>query len=272
MPAPDVTTRRWRYALASVSGTSHVKSGDPCQDAGACELVEGPQGSDVLIAIACDGAGSAKLSQVGSAETCRFVIQRVKELMKAGLPVIEITQEVATRVVLDAQEHLRATAEKAGATPRDLACTLVAGIIAADAAAFFQVGDGVAIVGPRSEPTNEFSWIFWPERGEYANTTTFLSDERVAEHLQHAAVPYGIDEVAVLTDGIQGLVLDYKEHAAHAPFFSRMMAPLRVQTNIGHLEGLSSALAAYLDSPPINSRTDDDKTLILASRRTTDDE
>lgn len=272
MLVPDVITRRWRYALASVMGTSHVRSGDPCQDACACEVIEGSQGRDVLIAVACDGAGSAKLSQLGSAETCHFIIQRVKELMAAGLPVVEITQDVATRVVLDAQEHLRATAEKAGATARDLACTLVAGVIAPNAAAFFQVGDGVAIVGPRSEPINEFSWIFWPERGEYANTTTFLSEDRVAEHLQHAAVPYGIDEVAVLTDGIQSLVLDHKEHTAHAPFFSRMMAPLRTRTDAGHADGLSSALAAYLDSAPINDRTDDDKTLILASRRTTDDE
>lgn len=267
MPVPDMSSLRWRYAFASVIGTSHVKSGDPCQDAGACELVEGPQGSDILVAIACDGAGSAKLSQVGSAETCRFVMQRIKDLFKAGLPVVEITRDVATRIVLDAQDHLRAMAEQAGAMARDLACTLVVGVVAPETAAFFQVGDGVTIVGPRTEPINEFSWIFWPERGEYANTTTFLSDERVAEHLQHTAVPYGIDEVAVLTDGIQNLVLDYKEHAAHAPFFSRMMAPLRARTDAGHIRDLSSALAAYLDSPPINGRTDDDKTLVLASRR-----
>lgn len=272
MNAPDMNTRRWRYALASVMGTSHVKSSDPCQDAGACEVVDGARDNDVLIAVACDGAGSAKLSQVGSAQTCRFIIQRLKDEMRQGLSVAEITKEVATRIVLDAQENLRLAAEMSGVTGRDLACTLVAGIIAPEAAAFFQVGDGVAIVGPRSEPINEFCWVFWPERGEYANTTTFLCDERVAEHLQYAAVPYGIDEVAVLTDGIQSLVLDYKEHAAHAPFFVRMMAPLRARTDIGHIEGLSSALAAYLESPPINDRTDDDKTLIIASRRTMDNE
>jgi hypothetical protein len=252
-------------------GTSHVKSGDPCQDAGACDAVESPPDSDILIAVACDGAGSAKLSQIGSTETCRFVIQRIKVLLNSGLSVAEITRDVAMQIVLDAREHLHATAEAASASARDLACTLVAGVIATNAAAFFQIGDGVVVVGPRTEPINEFSWIFWPERGEYANTTTFLSDERVAEHLQHAEVPYGIDEVAVLTDGIQSLVLDYKEHAAHAPFFSRMMAPLRARGDAGHIESLSSSLAIYLDSPPINERTDDDKTLVLASRRTPDD-
>lgn len=267
MSSPDVSARPWRYAFASVMGTSHVRSGDPCQDAGECEVVQAPQGGDVLVVVAADGAGSAKLSQVGSAATCRFVVERLHDLIKAGLSVVDITRDVASGLVLDAQEHLRVTAERAGAPIRDLACTLVAGVIGADGAAFLQIGDGVAIVGPRTEPINEFSWIFWPERGEYANTTTFLSDERVVEHLQHAAVPYAIDEVAVLTDGIQNLVLDYKEHAAHAPFFSRMMAPLRTCPEGGHIDSLSSALAAYLDSPPINDRTDDDKTLVLASRR-----
>jgi hypothetical protein len=171
-------------------------------------------------------------------------------------------------VVVDVQEHLRATAENAGAAVRDLACTLIAGVIGMDAAAFFQVGDGVAIVGPRTEPIDEFSWIFWPERGEYANMTTFLSDPRAGEHLQHAAFPHGIDEVAILTDGIQNLVLDYQEHAAHAPFFSKMMAPLRASSENGHIDALSLALATYLDGSSINDRTDDDKTLIIGSRRT----
>jgi protein phosphatase 2C-like protein len=263
----NVNSRRWRYALSSVIGTSHVRSGDPCQDAGACEVIESNEG-DVLVAVACDGAGSAKLSQIGSDKTSRFVLRRVTELLNAGLPVIGLSRDLAICLVLDAQEHLRATAEKARAMPRDLACTLVVAVIAPDAATFFQVGDGVVIVGPRSEPVNEFSWVFWPERGEYANTTTFVTDESVSEHLQHESSLNGIDEVAVLTDGIQSLVLDYKEHAAHAPFFGRVMAPLRTRADWGHAEDLSSALAAYLDSRSINDRTDDDKTLILASRRT----
>jgi hypothetical protein len=45
-----------------------------------------------------------------------------------------------------------------------------------------------------------------------------------------------------------------------------MLATLRA-TPEDELESLSSRLEAYLSSPPVNERTDDDKTLILASRR-----
>lgn len=262
-----MTHRAWRYALASVSGTAHVKRGDPCQDSSACEIFKADSLGDVLIAVASDGAGSARLSQLGSLETCRLVTERLRSLLAAGLPVVALTREVATQIVLDARDNLRLLAESAGAPERELACTLIVAVVAQDAAAFFQVGDGFAIVGPRSEPIDEYCWVFWPEPGEYANMTRFLTDAQVENHLQHAALLCGIDEMALLTDGLQNLVLDLKERVPHAPFFSRMMAPLRSRPDHGRIDSLSAALATYLDSSPINERTDDDKTLVLASRR-----
>jgi hypothetical protein len=225
------------------------------------------EGEEVLIAVACDGAGSAKLSQVGSTATCRFLLDRLKTLVVDQPAIDQISREAVTTVVLEAQANLRLVAETHGATMRDLACTLVTAVVGGEGAVFFQVGDGVAIVGPRNEPVDEFSWIFWPERGEYANTTTFLCDERVSEHVQYDASRNVIDELAVLTDGIQNLVLDYRRHSAHGPFFRRMMEPLRTRKDIGHVAQLSTALAGYLGSQTVNDRTDDDKTLIIASRR-----
>jgi hypothetical protein len=226
-----------------------------------------PYGGDVLIVVVCDGAGSASLSHLGATATCSFIVARLEELLGDCGRVQDFTREVTTNLVLDAQSNLKGTAEAAGATTRDLACTLVTAVVGTDAAAFFQVGDGLTVVGPRNEPDDEFSWVFWPERGEYANTTSFLSDELVVERLQHAVVDHAIDEIAVLSDGIQSLVLNYREHAAHAPFFLRMLSPLRNNDSAGHIGPLSEALATYLDTDAINERTDDDKTLVLASRR-----
>ena len=248
-------------------GTSHVSTGTPCQDSSACDVVGHPATDEILIAVVSDGAGSARLSQIGSTEACRHLVRRLIELFDAGYSVIELTPPIAIALIRDLQSHLHDTAVQHDAALRDLACTLVAAVIAPTAAFFIQVGDGLIVVSPRTDPIDEFSWIFWPERGEYANTTVFLSDSDVIDHVQHLTVPYGIDEVALLTDGLQDLVLDYRERSPHAPFFSRMMAPLRHSHASNHLTTLSEALATYLASPNVCDRTDDDKTLVLASRR-----
>jgi hypothetical protein len=65
---------------------------------------------------------------------------------------------------------------------------------------------------------------------------------------------------------LQRLALHYEGRTAHAPFFRPMFAPVRA-ADPGRAETLSTQLAAFLGSQPVNARTDDDKTLVLATRR-----
>ena len=57
--------RAWRFAHASVVGSSHLRNGTPCQDASACEYVA-EAGGAALVAVVSDGAGSAPYSQFAS--------------------------------------------------------------------------------------------------------------------------------------------------------------------------------------------------------------
>lgn len=266
MRAANGELQRWRFAVGSAIGTSHVSGGDPCQDSCACELIEDHDGREILVAVVSDGAGSAKFSHLGSAAACRAVVEGLREHFRGGNRVGSISLEIATAIALDARDKLASLARETDVPIREFACTLVAAVVASDVAVFFQVGDGALVVAPRNEP-DSFCWVFWPERGEFANITAFLSDDGLRDHLRHDITPGTVDEIAVLTDGIQALVLDYKAQAAHDPFFRNMMAPLRGRDEDGRLGDLCAALDKYLDSPRVNERTDDDKTLILASRR-----
>jgi hypothetical protein len=105
--------------------------------------------------------------------------------------------------------------------------------------------------------------VFWPQSGEYANTTNFLTDPEWAEHLAFAQRPVRVEELALLTDGLQTLALSFAGRTVHAPFFRPMFQRLRAAAPG---EGLARALRQFLDSEPVNARTDDDKTLILATR------
>lgn len=191
----------------------------------------------------------------------------MKELVTSGAPIETITREVAISIVLEIQKALLASAEGLGVPVRELACTLVGVVVAPKSCLFLQIGDGVIVVADHDEP-DAYDWVFWPDRGEYANMTRFVTDRDATENLLHELCLRVIDEVAVTTDGLQALVLDYRARAAHDRFFLPMMKVLRTQTSRGELHEISGKLATYLASARINQRTDDDKTLVLASRCT----
>ena len=142
---------------------------------------------------------------------------------------------------------------------------VLAVVVGQGSAVYFQIGDG-AIVESRREEPDRYVVICWPQQGEYANTTNFLTDADAAAKIFVGLKSGAIDEVALFTDGIQSLVLDYRTQSAHSPFFAPLFAWLRPRA-AGHSPELSDSLARYLNSEKINSRTDDDKTLILATRR-----
>ena len=89
------------------------------------------------------------------------------------------------------------------------------------------------------------------------------------DHYRCRVFRHGADEreIALLSDGIEPLVLHYASRTVHGPFFDCMFGPVRRSQAIGEDLALSQDLEGYLSSPAILERTDDDKTLVLAMRR-----
>jgi hypothetical protein len=255
---------RWRYALASVVGTSHEHFGRGCQDASRCQILEAADDEPVLVAVAADGA-SASRSEIGAQLLCSRMLDGLLALFGAGGRPADLTRSAAERWLTEFREDVAHRAEAEGLRARDFACTALAAIIGTDCAAFVQIGDGAIVVSNRSEP-DDYTWVFWPQRGEYENTTQFATDAAAPEALDFAVVTRSIDEVAVFTDGLQRLALHAASRTAHAPFFRPIFAHVRSAPE-GWSEELSLALATFLRSPRVNERTDDDKTLLLATRR-----
>jgi len=123
------------------------------------------------------------------------------------------------------------------------------------------IGDG-AIVARRAEAST-LDALSWPEHGDYAATTFFLTDAvpRLRIGVMH---DLPIDRIAVLTDGLERLALDFRDRVAHRPFFDVMFSAVASCPEIGRNGALSRHLAAFLECEAVNKRTDDDKTLILA--------
>ena len=242
----------WKLVYGSVRGTSHAQSGQPCQD--SCS---GRVAGSTLVAACSDGAGSAELSHLGSAAA----IGRFMEA--AGSPESAPTREEIESWVDAGRTRVLEEATGNKTTPRQLACTFLAAIIGEGWAAFAQVGDGVIVFdGPGG-----YELAFWPDNGEYANTTRFLTEDDYRANLRIEVVERQVTELALLTDGLQMLALDFGQTRVHDRFFAPLFQAVK---NGPDGEALKASLLEFMDSKRVNDRTDDDKTLLLATRIATD--
>lgn len=248
----------WRYAAGQATGTAHEKLGKPCQDRFVSTTVDA---HGTMIAVVADGAGTAEHAHIG-AEIAVTTVSSIAQLAaRAGRrDFTDVLREGAT---LARQRILEAAADRE-LVPRDLACTLLAVIVAPMGAAALQIGDGVIVVGDK--PLS-WRWVFWPQKGEYANTTYFLSDEQALARAEVQVLDDGVLDVALMSDGLEQLAVHFASRKAHDPFFRPVFAPLHAEREDGESTRLSQGLAALLASPPVRQRTDDDVTLVIATRR-----
>lgn len=252
----------WKYTYASVLGSSHKKSHSPCQDSSKCQVIQDSNGEDILVAVISDGAGSAKFSDLGSSMACSFFVKEVTDYLAEAKRVKDLEVSFFENWIDQYQYLISSHARDFEVTLREFACTLVAAVVGNDHAAFFQVGDGaIVVLDPESE---NYNWTFWPDKGEYENTTFFITDPKVKKHIRFDVLPKRVEEVSLFTDGIQHLSLHYQTKTVHNPFFKPIFQVLRKVEND---EYLNSSLEQFLSSDRINEKTDDDKTLLLASRK-----
>lgn len=254
----------WRLAAASAIGTSHEATGLPCQDSLAHAVIEAAEDT-VLVAVVADGAGSAAHSDVGSWLATKTLIECAEIYLGDGGELSRLERSVACGWISEVRAALEATAKANGHPTRDYACTLLAVLAGEKATVFMQVGDGAIVVSHGEE--DGWSYVFWPQHGEYANTTNFVISPNAEELLDFELAARRVDEFAVFSDGIEKLVLHDATRTVHESFFRKMLPPVRKLEGPGVDDELSAGLKRYLLSPVICERTDDDKTLVLASRR-----
>ena len=251
-------TEGWKFAAASVIGTSHLKNEHgSCQDSHLCAYYQAP---NTLVAVVSDGAGSASHSEIGSTLACSLVHREIVQAPEDHL----FTRTFALSTLELLRAALRSEAAQAGLRVREFACTLLVAIVGNERAAFWQIGDGAICF--RKATDEGLHYAFWPAKGEYANVTEFVTDENASEELSFDEGALCICDLAVFSDGLERLALDFRAGEVHEPFFSALF-PYLYRRQEGHLVDLEEQMKAFLDSDRVNSRTDDDKTLVLATRK-----
>jgi hypothetical protein len=257
----------WRIVQASSVGTSHSKIGQSCQDECFANTFFTPDGDEYFLGVVSDGAGSAAYGRIGAEVACSKSVEVIEEWVRKEESFSHCALDTVTEWVVAIRQHIFKTAQGKGLVPRDLACTLLGAVISTRVAAFFQIGDGAIVIAEG----DGFYPIFWPDSGEYANMTHFTTDDDALEHLRTKLWLFSTPsllprEVSMFSDGLQRLALVYESRTAYKPFFEPMFVTLR-NADVAACDILSQELRRFLNSPKVNERTDDDKTLVLATRR-----
>jgi serine/threonine protein phosphatase PrpC len=254
-----------------VIGTSHVATETRCQDHCGYTIVERAGGDALVIAVA-DGAGTATASFHGAKTAVEAALAHLTEALADSVLLGDgdaAADELDTRDALGsgtiaecfvaARERVLAMAADYEHDAREYASTLLVVVATPDVTLAGQIGDGAIVVDDGT-----LRAATWPQQGEYANATHFLVQDDALERLVTAELG-AAQRIAVFSDGLQSLALQYESRSPYEPFFVPFFAYLESAAKPD--AEVEDELRAYLDSASVNARTDDDKSLVLAVRR-----
>ena len=143
---------------------------------------------------------------------------------------------------------------------RDYACTLMLVIVDDERWVVQHIGDG-AVVGIL--PDGSAKTISAPDNGEFINSTYPLTNADYLTQLRYSSQDEPLSGVAVLSDGVQPMCINYKTGAAYPGFFTPLVTWLR---NLNTFSASNSVLQNMLNSEQFRQKSDDDMTLVLAIR------
>ncbi|MEP7198075.1 MAG: PP2C family serine/threonine-protein phosphatase [Saprospiraceae bacterium] len=250
----------WKAVGAKSIGSSHIYKNKSCDDSISFAIINSLNTDETLVAIISDGAGSAKYGGLAARYTTWYFINRLKSILYNGN---EINKNTIYSLLEDIYYSLEAKSNKKSVKLSDFSCTVIGCLLFTDLSILFHIGDGAIVI---NDGTGAYICNSWPKNGEYVNTTHFLTDDSNLSNLRIAELDYPINEISLFTDGLQSLALNFISKTVHKPFFDSFFPSLRKVTKYADLLILNRKLKEYLSSSIINEKTDDDKTLLLATR------
>ena len=252
-----MTAQVWRISGASVQGTSHLEKNIPCQDTHAFRLTAN---GDLLLAIA-DGAGSADRSREGAQAAAEQLLAGLETALQNGAPDNEAGwNALVGGAFAAARQAVVDLADANNEILRSFATTLACGVVSSGWLVAGQIGDGAVVA------EDEDGGLFLtarPQRGEYANEAYFLTMPEAQDYLVVYSSKHPIRSLALTTDGLLRLAFKLPDYEPSPRFFEPLLTYIGSTASQDEAE---ASLVEFLNSTRVCARTDDDKTLLLATR------
>lgn len=260
----------WQGFVGSSIGKSHIDSGLPNQDS-----LFFHQDSQFCVAVVCDGAGSARLSEQGS----QFFAQGVGQLLKQW--ATEYGNSLATADYLSLSKNGLANLRQqlasqltANVTLREYHTTVTAVLVlpTLNKALLIQVGDSPVLTSQFVMRNNQIDYfeqiqLFGDDsKNEYVNETHFITQDNWQDFLRIQWLDVAnVDLIALMSDGCGDLVLQggSQTPTIYRPFFGNLLFNLcQSQSSSQTTEQGNSIIEQAIANPATYRLTGDDKTLI----------
>ena len=239
----------------SVRGASHVASGMPRQDHFWTGSFDDHR---VIAAVMCDGAGGVSHGGAGAALAVRTLRSLIQNDMAVRCDVpseeklsawLEFTRVALERAALIGRLSVDALATTAMIAVSDGWITTTA-----------HIGDG--FIGARLAENDVWRSLSAPQHGEYAGTTSFLTDDMVCPVT--STFTGSLKCLCLSTDGLEPVAWSEAAHGPHTPFFSGLAGVINEPA--GFDAEASARLRVWLASTELQGRVHDDLTLCIALR------
>ncbi len=197
----------WKIAAGSVIGKSHLEYDLPCQDTFKIRRLTPNWG----IAILSDGAGSCKLSHLGS----RILVNEGISIFSTEMKKYKILKNKKPlrkdhwrRIVLRCFHELRikleTNATEKGIPIKELSCTIIVVVFSPWGVMSAHIGDGRAAY---CNALREWQSVMMPFTGSQAGTTVFFTSDIVLEnpnlYIETRSIRDTVTGFSLLSDGCE---------------------------------------------------------------------
>ena len=231
------------FIAATACGAKHLWQAKACQDAyAACTL----SGTTTVCAVA-DGAGSASCAAEAAALAVSEAIQHARQ--------VTTWSESAMKTLFAAvHQSLLYQAQSTQNPLWEYSSTLLVTILRQDTLYCGQVGDGAIVYQTRD---NGVASAGIPQR-QSLDHTQFISQPDWLAHFHYQQVE-NCRAVSLHTDGVDPVCTDLASGEIYPPFFQRLFDWFLASGKSKQL-----ALEQFVTSDLLASKSDDDKTLVMA--------
>ncbi|UAY37136.1 protein phosphatase 2C domain-containing protein [Moraxella osloensis] len=261
----------WQVYGASSIGKSHIDSNLPNQDSIYLQKTE-----HGMVAVVCDGAGSAKFSQAGAAFFSQSIgkmllslnVSRSVSISGTAFDLGQLKQQIIEQLLqirLDLQSQLPAESSL-----RDYHTTFTGLLIHSNhQAVLVQIGDSPLITSqfvvrrPHIDYFTNLQVYGDDSKNEYVNETHFITQDNWQSFLRVEAIDLSqVDCLALMSDGCADLVFEGASITPkiYRPFFGNLLFNL---TQSQSSQQGSAIIEQALGNPATYRLTGDDKSLVV---------